>query len=137
MNKSSKLIAAAILALPMGLQAQTSRLNFEDIEAMSPYKTVSLNDGNGFKVVAESDQDGSAIDENNTNFAYSVDDDNAEWSPTKRWKPATGLNKSGRSMTITVPSSGKLNIYVRNANGSDATRTITLTQAGTSLYSEW
>lgn len=136
MNKTSRLIMTALMALPMCVSAQTSRLNFEDMEATTPYKTVSLDDGNGFKVVAESDQDKSAIDGNSINFAYSVDDEDAEWSPTKRWKPNTGLNKSGRSMTITVPSAGKLNVYVRNANGSDETRTITLTQSGTDLYSD-
>lgn len=131
-----KPLLLVLALLPIATSAQTSRLNFENIEATTPYKTVSLDDGNGFKVVAESDQDKSAIDGNSINFAYSVSDEDAEWSPTKRWKPNTGLNKSGRSMTITVPSAGTLNVYVRNANGSDATRTITLTQSGSELYSE-
>ncbi len=132
----SIILAAAVMPIGAWAQTSTSRLNFEGMEATTPYKTVSLDDGNGFKVVAESDRDESAIDGNNINFAYSVDDESAEWSPTKRWKPATGLNKSGRSMTITVPSAGKLNLYVRNSSGSDATRTITLTKSGTQLYSE-
>lgn len=128
------LLAAALL--PMGASAQTSRLNFEDIDAAKPYKTVSLDDGNGFKVEAVTDRDNSAVEDASANFAFSAGDDDAEWSAKKRWKPDTGLNKSGRSMTISVPKAGNLNIYVRNASGTDATRTLTLTQAGSNIYSE-
>ena len=136
MNKTTKLIAAAILALPMGLQAQTVRLDFSAYETTSSAASISLSDNNGFTVEGASDASGAAFDTNSANFAFSANDEAADWafSSAIRWKPGTGLNKNGRTMTITVPSAGTLCIYARNASGSNTDRTLTLTQNETTVY---
>ena len=126
------LFAAALL--PANSWAQTSRLNFESDEATDPKTEISLDDGNGFKVVAKSDK--GKIDGNNLYFAYSSTDENYESNLTKRWNvgaPLTPTNEN-RNMTITVPSAGKLNLYVRCGNKTAADRTLTLKQGDSELF---
>lgn len=134
MNKIAKLFMVASMALPMAVSAQTSRLNFESDEATDPKTEISLDDGNGFKVVAKSDK--GKIDGNNLYFAYSSTDENYESNLTKRWNvgaPLTPTNEN-RNMTITVPSAGKLNLYVRCGNKTAADRTLTLKQGDSELF---
>ena len=136
MNKTTKLIAAAILALPMGLQAQTVRLDFSAYETNSSAASISLSDNNGFTVEGASNASSAAFDTNSSNFAFSAEDEEPDWafSTAIRWKPATGLNNASRWMTITVPSAGTLCIYARNSNGSNTDRTLTITQNDQVLY---
>ncbi|MBP3788560.1 MAG: hypothetical protein J6I52_02975 [Prevotella sp.] len=136
MNKTTKLIAAAILALPMGLQAQTVRLDFSSYTTESSAASISLSDNNGFTVEGASNASSAAFDTNSSNFAFSAEDEEPDWafSTAIRWKPATGLNNASRWMTITVPSAGTLCIYARNSNGSNTDRTLTITQNDQVLY---
>ncbi len=136
MNKYFNLIAAALLLPSLGATAQTVRLDFSAYETTSSAASILLSDNNGFTVEGVSDVSNAAFDQTSANFAFTTEDDDADWkfSSAIRWKPATGLNKTGRTMTITVPTAGKLCLYVRNASGSDATRTLTLTQNETVLY---
>lgn len=136
MNKTTKLITAAILALPMGLQAQTVRLDFSAYETTSSAASISLSDNNGFTVEGASNASSAAFDTNSSNFAFSAEDEEPDWafSTAIRWKPATGLNNASRWMTITVPSAGTLCIYARNSNGSNTDRTLTITQNDQVLY---
>ena len=136
MNKSSKLIAAAILALPMGLQAQTVRLDFSAYETTSSAASISLSDNNGFTVEGASNANSAEFDTSSSTFAFSADDEAPDWAFSKaiRWKPATGLNNASRWMTITVPSAGTLCIYARNASSTSTDRTLTITQNDKELY---
>ena len=136
MNRISKLIMAALLALPMGVSAQTtSRLNFEEME-QAALTEVSLSDGNGFTVVAKSDK--GKVDGNSLNFAYANTDEAIESSFTQRWNvgaPLTPTN-ANRNMTITVPSSGTLNVYARCANKTATDRALVLKQNDSEIFNK-
>ena len=135
MNRIAKLFMVASMALPMAVSAQTSRLNFEDKEKAA-LTEVSLNDGNGFKVVAKSDK--GQVDGNSLNFAYASTDEAIESSFTQRWNvgaPLTPTN-ANRNMTITVPSAGKLNIYARCGNKTATDRALVLKQGDTEIFNQ-
>lgn len=135
MNRIAKLFMVASMALPMAVSAQTSRLNFEDLE-QAALTEVSLSDGNGFAVVAKSDK--GKVDGNSLNFAYASTDEAIESSFTQRWNvgaPLTPTN-ANRNMTITVPSAGKLNIYARCGNKTAADRALVLKQGDTEIFNQ-
>lgn len=134
-NKIFKLALAALLLAPMGAMAQTSRLNFEDYE-QAALTEVSLSDGNGFSVAAKSDK--GKVDGNSLNFAYAATDEAIESSFTQRWNvgaPLTPTN-ANRNMTITVPSSGTLNVYARCANKTSTDRALVLKQGDTEIFNK-
>ena len=135
MNRIAKLFMVASMALPMAVSAQTSRLNFENLE-QAELTEVSLNDGNGFSVVAKSDK--GKVDSNSFNFAYASTDEAIESSFTQRWNvgaPLTPTN-ANRNMTITVPSAGKLNIYARSAKSSATDRALVLNQNDVEIFNQ-
>ena len=135
MNKTTKLIMATLLALPMVMSAQTSRLNFEDLE-QAALTEVSLSDGNGFTVVAKSDK--GKVDGNSLNFAYASTDEAIESSFKQRWNvgaPLTPTN-ANRNMTITVPSAGTLNVYARCANKTATDRALVLKQNDSEIFNK-
>lgn len=135
MNRIAKLFMVASMALPMAVSAQTSRLNFEDKEKAA-LTEVSLNDGNGFKVVAKSDK--GQVDGNSLNFAYASTDEAIESSFTQRWNvgaPLTPTN-ANRNMTITVPSAGTLNVYARCANKTATDRALVLKQNDNEIFNK-
>ncbi len=135
MNRIAKLFMATLLALPMVMSAQTSRLNFEDLE-QAALTEVSLSDGNGFTVVAKSDK--GKVDGNSLNFAYASTDEAIESSFKQRWNvgaPLTPTN-ANRNMTITVPSAGTLNVYVRCANKTATDRALVLKQNDSEIFNK-
>ncbi len=136
MNKYFKAFAAALLLLSTGTTAQTVRLDFSAYETTSSAASISLTDNNGFSVEGASDASGATFDTASANFAFSAEDEEPDWefSSDIRWKPGTGLNKNGRTMTITVPTKGTLCIYARNNTSSNTDRTLTITQNETVLY---
>ena len=136
MNRHFNMISSALLLLPLVATAQTVRLDFSAYTTESSAASISLSDNNGFTVEGASNAGSAAFDQTSANFAFTAEDDDADWkfSSAIRWKPATGLNNASRWMTITVPSSGKLDIYARNSSGSNTDRTLTITQNETVLY---
>ena len=135
MNKIARLFMVASMALPMAVSAQTSRLNFEDLE-QAALTEVSLSDGNGFAVVAKSDK--GKVDGNSLNFAYASTDEAIESSFTQRWNvgaPLTPTN-ANRNMTITVPSAGTLNVYARCANKTATDRALVLKQNDSEIFNK-
>ena len=133
MKKIFTLIAATLLTV--GASAQIS-LSFSS--DLTDAKSISLS-SEGFKVEAASDASGAAFDTNSANFAFAASDENVDWKFSSetdlRWKPGTGMgSKSTRWMTITVPAAGTLQVYARNANGTNTDRTLTLTQNSTAIY---
>ena len=129
MNKINSIVATLLLLLTGATVwgQETVRLNFEESEA-GTLNNVLLSDASGFKVVAESDRTNAKVEASSLNFAYSSTDEAVEWSATKRWLPDCPLNQSGRTMTITVPKNGKLNVYVRSGNKTATDRALVLTQ---------
>lgn len=129
----SMLLAMALM--PVTANAQTSNLNFEGMtqEALTE---VSLNDDNGFKVVAKSDK--GKVDGSSLNFAYASTDENIETSFTQRWNVGAPLTPTtaNRNMTITVPSAGTLNVYVRCGNKTATDRTLVLKQGDSEIFNK-
>lgn len=125
----------AFALLTTTANAQTSNLNFEGL-TKEDLTEVSLNDGNGFTVVAKSDK--GKVDGNSLNFAYASTDEAIESSFTQRWNvgaPLTPTN-ANRNMTITVPSAGKLNIYARSAKSSATDRALVLNQNDVEIFNQ-
>lgn len=135
-----KPLLLALALLPIATSAQTSRLNFENValgDASDIAQTeVSLNDGNGFKVVAKSDK--GKVDKNSLNFAYASTDASIESTFKQRWNvgaPLTPTN-ANRNMTITVPSAGTLNVYVRCGNKTATDRALVLKQNDSEIFNK-
>lgn len=126
----------ATALLPTAVSAQTSQLNFESNE-QAALTEVSLNDGNGFKVVAKSDK--GKVDGNSLNFAYASTDEAIESSFTQRWNvgaPLTTPTNANRNMIITVPSAGTLNIYARSGKSDATDRALVLKQGGSEIFNK-
>ena len=125
----------AFALLSTTANAQTSNLNFEGL-TKEKLTEVSLNDGNGFTVVAKSDK--GKVEGNSLNFAYASTDENIETSFTQRWNAGAPLTPTdaNRNMTITVPSAGKLNIYARSAKSSATDRSLVLNQNDVEIFNQ-
>ncbi len=89
--------------------------------------------GEDFKLtITDTTDDGKvAIDANNAYFG----DATTQTKFTHRLKTG-GKSSSKNAMTLTIPSTGTLKVYVRTGSNSAKDRTLVLTQSGTELYNK-
>lgn len=127
MKKIFTLIAAALMAV--GASAQMIKWDAA-VSAADLAADASWKSGN-FKVAIVDTGDKMSIDGNNTYFGTA--DDNQKF--THRLKTG-GKSSSTNQIIATIPSEGKLNIYVRTGSGSATDRNMIVTQGTTELFNK-
>lgn len=116
----------ALFALTLGAQAQLITWD-EPVDKGSVAGTY----GTGF-VLTSVDNDGKQqIDANNAWFG----DATAQTKYAFRLKTG-GKNSSKNALTLTIPSDGKLKVYVRTGSNSATDRNVVLTQGDKELYNQ-
>lgn len=106
----------------------------EDVAAAGEVKSEFAKGDFKLTVVDLGDKDGKkkiSIEANNCYFGTAE----SYQKFTHRLKTG-GASSSKNSLTLTIPSDGTLNIYVRSANSSATDRNLVLTQNETELYNE-
>ena len=126
MKKIFTLIAVAVMALT----ASAEKITFGDAAIAKGSIPASFSDGS--LVLSITDTDGKqAVDLNNAYFG----DASAQEKLISRLKVG-GKSGAKNALSLSIPGSGTLKVYVRTGSNDAKDRTLTLTQGGTSLYNK-
>lgn len=126
MKKIFTLLTMALLAI--GAQAQTITWTADDECSKGSAKT-SYSNGPFVLNCTDTDKSKHQIDANDAYFGTA--DEQVKFDHRFR---TNGKSSSSNALSLTIPSSGTLKVYVRTGSNSDATRNLVLTQSGSELY---
>ena len=126
MKKIFTLLTMALLAI--GAQAQTISWTADDVCSKGSAKA-SYSNGTFVLNCTDTDKNKHEIDANPAYFGDVTNQVKFDY----RLK-TSGKSSSKNALSLTIPSSGTLKVYVRTGSNSDATRNLVLTQSGSELY---